>query len=309
MNIDKLLNAPLPTYDSSVPGSYLWTKIAFWMCRRVSSAQFRTTASSSTTELEVGGAGAMCCGWHTNGLMDPLGIFLNHPKEFVVGARHDWSPAPSGMVDATFGGSTGRSQSRTSSWRVHRRGSAPPQRALTSCAFKWHRPRLWLRLFPEGTSHSQSFMLRFKTGPVRTVLAAAALAKANGLPLPQLVPVGLHFRQREKFRTDQYIEFGDPINLTDDMIPPAMVNAVRDGGWVEPPMETVHQIRDQLQDRLPDMTPNTSTWEEHRALHLLAHAQARHKETIFPIGHLKCMLHERSEMNGRGVRRHSLQNR
>ena len=46
MNIDKLLNAPLPTYDSSVPGSYLWTKIAFWMCRRVSSAQFRTTASS-----------------------------------------------------------------------------------------------------------------------------------------------------------------------------------------------------------------------------------------------------------------------
>ena len=27
MRINKLLNAPLPTYDSSVPGSYLWTKI------------------------------------------------------------------------------------------------------------------------------------------------------------------------------------------------------------------------------------------------------------------------------------------
>ena len=29
MRIDKLLNAPLPTYTSSVPGSLLWTKIAF----------------------------------------------------------------------------------------------------------------------------------------------------------------------------------------------------------------------------------------------------------------------------------------
>ena len=94
MKIDKLLNAPLPTYDSSVPGSFLWTKIAFWMCRRVSSVQFRTSITSTLSPLEVGGAGAMCCGWHTNGLMDPLGIFLNHPKEFVVGARHDLVTRP-----------------------------------------------------------------------------------------------------------------------------------------------------------------------------------------------------------------------
>ncbi|GIR75388.1 MAG: hypothetical protein CM15mP78_00870 [Candidatus Poseidoniales archaeon] len=40
MNIEKLLAAPLPTYDSSVPGSFVWTKLAFWMCRRVSSVNF-----------------------------------------------------------------------------------------------------------------------------------------------------------------------------------------------------------------------------------------------------------------------------
>ena len=51
MRIDKLLAAPLPTYTSSVPGSYVWTKVAFWMCRRVSSVQFRTTSSSSVTPL------------------------------------------------------------------------------------------------------------------------------------------------------------------------------------------------------------------------------------------------------------------
>ena len=247
----------------------------------------------------------LCVAGSTNGLMDPLGIFLNHPKEFVVGARRGTRPPWDGGLDVwRFSPSFAK---RTSSWRVHRRErlhlSGRSLLALSAASLT-----ALVAFVSRRTSHSQSFMLRFKTGPVRTVLAAAALAGQRP-SLPQLVPVGLHFRQREKFRTDQYIEFGDPIVLTDDMIPPVMVNAVRDGGWVEPPMETVHQIRDQLQDRLPDMTPNTSTWEEHRALHLLAHAQARSQGNDFPIGHQKCMLHERSEMNGRGVRRRFLPSR
>ena len=276
MRIDKLLATPLPTATSSVPGSYLWTKIAFWMCRRVSTVQFRTTSSSSVETLERDGPGAMCCGWHTNGLMDPLGIFLQHPKEFVVGARHDLVTRPLlgwwtrrlavqpvvRKAELLRGGCTeeeamhlnGRSLLALSSGIAHGFGCV---------------------LFPEGTSHDNSHMIRFKTGPVRTVLAAAALAKANDLPLPQLVPVGLHFRRRELFRTDQYIEFGPAISLDEKQVPDAMVTAVKQGGWVEPPAETVHHIRDALQEVLPVLTPHASTWEEHRALHLIAHVRAR----------------------------------
>ena len=32
--------------------------------------------------------GSLCAAWHTNGLVDPLGIMLAHPKEFVMGGRH-----------------------------------------------------------------------------------------------------------------------------------------------------------------------------------------------------------------------------
>ena len=280
MKIDKLLAAPLPTYDSAVPGSYLWTKIAFWMCRRVSSVQFRTSSTSTIVPQSAGGAGAMCCGWHTNGLMDPLGIFLNHPKEFVVGARHDLVTRPllgwwtrrlavqpvvrkaellrGGCTDEEALHLNGRSLLALSSGIAHGFGCV---------------------LFPEGTSHSQSHMIRFKTGPIRTVLAAAALAKANDLPLPHLVPVGLHFRCREHFRTDQFVEFGEPIHLNEAMIPTEMVEAVRRGGWVEPPEATVHHVRDQLQATLPMLTPNTSSWQEHRALHIVAHARARAQGT------------------------------
>ena len=278
MKIDKLLAAPLPTYSASVPGSYLWTKIAFWMCRRVSSVQFRTRSMSSAAPLSAVGPGAMCCGWHTNGLMDPLAIFLNHPKEFVVGARHDLVTRPLlgwwtrrlavqpvvRKAELLRGGCTeeealhlnGRSLLALSSGVAHGFGCV---------------------LFPEGTSHSNAHMIRFKTGPVRTVLAAAAIAKSKKMPLPKVVPVGLHFRRREHFRTDQFIEFGEPIEIVDDMVPSAMVEAVQQGGWIEPPESTVHRLRDALQEQLPYLTPNASTWEEHRAVHLLAHAEAREK--------------------------------
>ncbi len=280
MKIDKLLATPLPTYDGSVPGSYLWTKLAFWMIRRVSSVQFRTSSTTTAARLSTGGAGAMCCGWHTNGLMDPLGIFLNHPKEFVVGARHDLVTRPllgwwtrrlavqpvvrkaellrGGCTEEEAAQLNGRSLLALSSGIAHGFGCV---------------------LFPEGTSHSQSHMIRFKTGPVRTLLAAAALAKANDLPLPHLVPVGLHYRRREHFRTDKFVEFGEPIELDEASIPTEMVAAVGRGGWVEPPQATVHRVRDQLQAHLPALTPNTSTWEEHRALHLMAHAKARDSGT------------------------------
>ena len=74
-------------------------------------------------------------------------------------------------------------------------------------------------LFPEGTSHNNAYMLRFRTGPMRTVLAASALAKASNKPMPVIIPIGLHFRTREFFRTDIWVEFGQPLQVQDDDVP------------------------------------------------------------------------------------------
>jgi 1-acyl-sn-glycerol-3-phosphate acyltransferase len=295
MDMQRLLSAPLPTYESSVPGSWWWTNVAFWLCRRVSAAQFRTTESSSETPLQRDGGGAMCCGWHTNGLMDPLGIFLQHPKEFVVGARHDLVTRPmlswwtrrlavqpvvrkaellrGGCTEAEAAHLNGRSLLALSSGVAHGFGCV---------------------LFPEGTSHSDSHMMRFKTGPMRTVLAASALAIARGLPLPELVPVGLHFRHRERFRTNQYIEFGEPICIQPNDVPAELVEAVKHGDWVEPPSEAVNALRDRLRDRLPHYTPDTSTWTEHRALHVIAHVRANRSNA--PLSSWKEEVHAAREV-------------
>ena len=256
MRIDKLLAAPRPTYSSSVPGSYLWTKIAFWMCRRVSSVQFRSTSTTSTTNLQRDGAGAMCCGWHTNGLMDPLGIFLHHPKEFVVGARHDLVTRP------LLGWWTRRLavqpvvKKRNCYGAVARRRSHPPQRALLARPRRRHCSRVWMRALSRRHQPRQFAHDTLQNRPSPNRSCRCSPCKSQRFPLPQLVPVGLHYRRRELFRTDQYIEFGDPISLDEAAVPQAMVDAVRDGGWVEPPATIVHEIRDQLQASLPSMTPH-----------------------------------------------------
>ncbi len=275
MKMDKLLSTPLPSYDGSTPGSFVWTHAAWWIARRVRAAQFRTREVTGRDTLPTD-RGNLCCAWHTNGLIDPLAIALNHNRFFVLGGRHDLVTRP------------------LLSWWTRRMAVQPVVRKAEllrgGCSEEEAtqingRSLLMLAtgisegfgcvLFPEGTSHSESSMLRFRTGPMRTVLAAGAIAKSRGNALPAVIPIGLHFRNRELFRTDEWVEYGTPLQLVDEDIPDELVEAVKDGKWSEPPAPKVTALRDKLRLELVPMTPNTSDWSEYDALHLMGHVEAR----------------------------------
>tara|TARA_B100000575_G_C23115600_1_gene644866 strand:+ start:67 stop:1116 length:1050 start_codon:yes stop_codon:yes gene_type:complete len=110
---------------------------------------------------------------------------------------------------------------------------------------------------------------------MRTVLAASALAKSTGKELPVLIPMGLHFRTREYFRTDVWVEYGEPIQIEDGDVPQNLVDAVSTGSWSEPPAESVFKLRDKLRDDLVPLSPNTHSWDEYRGLLLLGHVKGR----------------------------------
>ena len=274
MKMDRLLSTPMPDCNGSTPGSFFWTHAAWWIARRVRAAQFRTREVTGRATLPAD-RGNLCCAWHTNGLQDPLAIALNHPRFFVLGARHDLVTRP------------------LLSWWTRRMAVQPVVRKAELLAGGCSeeeatqingRTLLMLAtgisegfgcvLFPEGTSHSDASMLRFRTGPMRTVLAAGAIAKSKGLPLPAVVPIGLHFRDRELFRTDEWVEYGKPMHLTDEDIPDDLVEAVKSGLWSEPPAEKVTALRDKLRLELVPLTPNASDWAEYDALHLMGHVEA-----------------------------------
>ncbi len=65
-------------------------------------------------------------------------------------------------------------------------------------------------IFPEGQSHSDPTLREFKTGAARMVLGA----KQHGVS-PLVIPVGLNFTHKGKFRSQVFVQVGNPINYDD----------------------------------------------------------------------------------------------
>jgi len=140
---------------------------------------------------------------------------------------------------------------------------------MTNCIASGHNALV----MPEGKSHQDSRLHRFKTGPMRFALNAASIAQHRGLPAPALQPIGLHFRCHYWFRTDAFVEFQDPIPVDAPEVPGA-AERLSSGEWLEPPSEQVYHLRDRLFSSLSEVTPDAPDWETYRAWHLIGHIRA-----------------------------------
>ena len=275
MRYSKLLDAPAPNFDKKYPGSPFWTEVALAQCRFSMKLQFRNVHVTGT-EFIPNDRGSLCAAWHTNGFIDPISIFLNHPRKFVVGGRHDLVTRPFvrfwakkialqpvvRQAELIRGGCTKEEAKNLNGRSLLYLSKAVAQGH--TCA-----------LFPEGTSHDESHLIRMRTGPMRTVLSAAALAKSLELPNPVLIPVGLHYRVRHYFRTDFWIEFKEHIDVPTEGIGSEQIEQLKQGNWVEPEKEKVYSLRDEVQTSLEEITPGAETWKEYNSWKLLAHLQGR----------------------------------
>ena len=68
-----------------------------------------------------------------------------------------------------------------------------------------------IALFPEGVSHDAPHLARLKTGAARIVLGAA---ERLGVRNTAIVPVGLTFEQKGKFRSRALVTVGEPLDPT-----------------------------------------------------------------------------------------------
>jgi glycerol-3-phosphate O-acyltransferase/dihydroxyacetone phosphate acyltransferase len=66
-----------------------------------------------------------------------------------------------------------------------------------------------LALFPEGTSHSDPTLKRFRSGAARIALSARALGDA---PV-RIVPCALYYEKKQTFRSRAVLSFGPPIDV------------------------------------------------------------------------------------------------
>lgn len=101
-------------------------------------------------------------------------------------------------------------------------------------------------IFPEGLSHSEPSLAPLKTGAARIALGAARLA-GGGFPV---VPVGLVFRRKERFRSEALAVVGDPVRW-DDLA----------GAGAED-VEAVRELTRRIDAALREVTLNVERWED-----------------------------------------------
>jgi glycerol-3-phosphate O-acyltransferase / dihydroxyacetone phosphate acyltransferase len=103
-----------------------------------------------------------------------------------------------------------------------------------------------ITIFPEGKSHSAPQISDIKTGCARIALRAA-----RGGSALRIVPVGLTYQQKTRFRSRVHVEVGHAI-LVDG------ANAVTP----ENEQEWVKNLTEKIDDSLRNVTLNLETWED-----------------------------------------------
>jgi glycerol-3-phosphate O-acyltransferase/dihydroxyacetone phosphate acyltransferase len=101
-------------------------------------------------------------------------------------------------------------------------------------------------LFPEGTSHSEPAIVPLRTGAARIALGAAVHA---GEQFP-IVPLGLVFRDKTRFRSEAHIVVGAPIEWSDL------------AGRAESDQAAVRLLTDRINAAMRAITLNLARWED-----------------------------------------------
>jgi glycerol-3-phosphate O-acyltransferase/dihydroxyacetone phosphate acyltransferase len=179
---------------------------------------------------------------HTNALVDPLVIVTAVRRRITVTAKHAllnnvllrWIMSACGVI--TF----------------HRQHDAEPDgsqrdnlQSLRQCEEILARGGA-ICIFPEGVSHSDSKLRAFRNGAARIALE---YVRQRGNPgRLQIAPAGLLYTAKDRFRSDVWLRFGDPIDVETLLAKNPNVH----------PSELTHVI----EQRVASLTINTPTRRE-----------------------------------------------
>lgn len=180
-------------------------------------------------------------GNHGNGLIDPalaMG-FLPPPVRFIAKATLWKHPFVAPFVHLA------------AAIPVQRRRDKGADMGRNVDAFRAAREHLTaggrMCIFPEGMSHDRPSLQRMKTGTAR--IALESIAEAPDLKLT-IVPFGLAFSARDRFRSRVGMILGDPIEVSPSGDEPA---------WQE-----VEALTAEIERGLTTVTLNYESWREHR---------------------------------------------
>lgn len=205
--------------------------------------------------------GGLLISWHPNAIVD-AGLILTHfPRRIVFGARHGlfkwpllaWVMRRLGTVPIYRGQDRmpgGRDAARQ---QANTRSLDALARAVADGSFA--------ALFPEGLSHDQPYPQELKTGAARVFYRACELT-AQGAPMPVIIPVGLHYDEKNVFGSNALVAFHPPLQLDPELAAPPL-----QGTSYEEARKKYRRLTLELERVLHEVVHATESWEIHHLLH------------------------------------------
>jgi len=205
---------------------------------------FRRVEIAGREHLPAGGP-VIFAGNHPNALIDPVMVLVHAGRPVSFMAKEPLFRTP------------------VIGWFVRALDSIPVYRRMDQADTTLNLPTFTaaqallsaggcIAIFPEGTSHSDPAMKPFRTGAARIALGASA-------PGLVIVPIGLFYTAKTRFRSTALLCFGPPIPV------------VSAGGTPgEPPGPAVRELTRRLEDALAALTVQA---DQHEALTLAEAAE------------------------------------
>lgn len=130
-----------------------------------------------------------------------------------------------------------------------------------------------MALFPEGISHNEPGLVPLKTGVSRIVLEALGRFPESRI---RIVPVGLTFDDKTRFRSRVLVRVGEPLDPTAEAEPYLAIEAdERRSGENEEARVLVRRLTERIREGLEAVTLNYPSWDEARLIERAAAIYAR----------------------------------
>ncbi len=163
--------------------------------------------------------GVIFISWHPSGLIDPMLMHASLPGKLSMIAKHTLFKVPilGRLIRGAGAVPIERSQDSTDKQGSKNRNQQQLDSVASVVADGGR-----LIIFPEGKTHTDSTVKRARSGAARILLAARRKAELEGKPVPQLVPVGLHYSESSTFReraaviVERVMQFNPIPKRTDD---------------------------------------------------------------------------------------------
>ena len=235
--------------------AYPWIQVTL---RAAVNVFFRRVEAGGTSNIPDD-RGGLVVSWHPNGLVDPALILTQCPRPIVFGARH-------GLFSYPLVGHLLREVGTVPIYRASdmKDTSTDARRAANRKSLEALAERIaggsLSALFPEGDSHDESGLQALKTGAARLYYRARQLAPDSAPPA--IILTGLHYDDKQMFRSSALVAFYAPLELPPhlDVTPEGDV----DGDEVR---ALSRQLTELMEETLRDVVHATDSWDVHDLLH------------------------------------------